>query len=359
MGKPILDLSKFTFTAEQVRDINELVYEAALSAPKLDYIHAIHTGIVYDKEIGFVAGGGLVGKAKQGCDPVAQDFSINTRKVVWKPKQWEIIIDECAKNLDNTAALYCRKNGVAGDDLQDSDYQAIVVMVLSDAIKNMIYRIVWFSDTDSANVSDGGIITDGVDVEYFNLIDGFFKQMQIAITQDTPHVEIAANNAATKKEQKITPQQAHDILEEMYDKAALEMRAADSDGDEEVTMTFKVTQSIADAYRKYLSSVEHHEVTYKNLVEGVKVLEYNGIPVIPMPIWDRMIKSYNNLGATYYKPHRAVLCETGNLAVGLVDEGEFSELDAFYDKMSRKNRLEAAGTIDAELLNYERLVYAQ
>ena len=342
-----------------MRDINELVYERVLTAPNLDYIHAVHTGIVYDKEIGFVVGGGLVGKAKQGCDPVAHDFSINTRKVTWKPKDWEIIIDECAKNLDNTAALYCKKNGVNVDNLEDTDYQAIVVMVLTDAIKNMIYRIIWFSDTDAANVGDGdGIITAGVDVDYFNLIDGFFKQLQIATTHGTPLVEIAANSRGTKKEQKITPQEAHDLLEEMYDKAPLEMRAADFDG-EEVTMTFKVTQTIADAYRKYLSSVEHHQVTYNNLVEGVKSLEYNGVPVIPMPIWDKMIKAYNDLGATYYKPHRAVLCETGNLAVGIVDEGNFSDMDAFYDKMSRKNRLEAKGKIDAELLSYERVVYAQ
>lgn len=359
MAKPVLDLTKFTFTAEQVRDINELVYEKVLTAPNLDFIHAVHTGIEYDKEIGFVIGGGLVGKAKQGCDPVPHDFAINTRKVTWKPKEWEIIIDECATNLNNTAALYCKKNGVAMDNLEDTDYMAIVVMVLTDAIKNMIYRIVWFSDTDAANVGDGdGIITEGVDVEYFNLIDGFFKQLQTASTQGAPFVEIAANNGASKKDQKITPQQAHDLLEEMYDKAPLEMRAADFDGDE-VTMTFKVTQSVADAYRKYLSSVEHHEVTYNNLVEGVKSLEYNGVPVIPMPIWDKMIKAYNDLGNTYYKPHRAVLCETGNLAVGIVDEGEFSDLDVFYDKMSRKNRLEGKGKIDAELINFERLVYAQ
>lgn len=358
MAKPVLDLTKFTFTAEQVRDIKELVFEAALTAPEIDFIHAIHTGIEYDKEIGFVFGGGLVGKAKQGCDPVAHDFAINTRKVTWKPKAWEIIIDECADNLKDTAALYCKNNGIRMDDLTDTDYIAIVVMVLEEAIKNMIYRMIWFGDVDAANVGDGdGIITAGVDVDYFNLFDGFFKQLQTAITQGAVSVEIAANNGATFAEQEITPEQAYKLLNDMYYKAPLEMRTPQNG--QKPSMSFKVTQSIADAYEQYLSDAKNHEVMYKNLTEGIDALMIHNVPIIPMPIWDVMIAQYNNLGNRLYKPHRAVLCETGNLAVGIVSEEGFAELDAFYDKMSRKNRIEAKDQMDAELLNFKRLVYAQ
>ena len=73
--KSILDFSKFTFSAEQIRDINELVYEQVLHAPDLDYLHTMFPGIVYDKEIGFVTSSGLVGMKGQGCDPTPQDWN--------------------------------------------------------------------------------------------------------------------------------------------------------------------------------------------------------------------------------------------------------------------------------------------
>ena len=43
-NKSIVDLSKFTFTAEQIRDINELVFDGVLHAPDLNYIHTLHPG---------------------------------------------------------------------------------------------------------------------------------------------------------------------------------------------------------------------------------------------------------------------------------------------------------------------------
>ncbi|MCD8293684.1 MAG: hypothetical protein LUE27_00345, partial [Clostridia bacterium] len=156
-----LDLTNFTFTAEQIRDINELVFDEILHAPDLNAIHTLYTGIEYDKEIGFISGAGLVGKKAQGCDPETQDWNINTRKVTWTPKGWEIYLDECASDLENTAALYCMNKGTRIDDLTDTDYMAIYVQVLTDAVKDAMYRMVWFGDTAAANVDAGGQITNG------------------------------------------------------------------------------------------------------------------------------------------------------------------------------------------------------
>ena len=62
-------MANFTFSAEQIRDINELVYEGIERLPELSAIHQFYPGIIYDKEVGFITGGGLVGKKGQGCDP--------------------------------------------------------------------------------------------------------------------------------------------------------------------------------------------------------------------------------------------------------------------------------------------------
>ena len=347
----IIDLSKFTFTAEQIRDINELIFDEVLHAPDLAELHQLYDGIVYDKEIGFITGSGLVGKAGQGCNPEAQDWAIGTRKVLWQPKTWEVIIDECGVDLENTCVVYAKNKGVKMHDLTDTDYAAIVVQVLGDAIKDMLYRLVWFNDTAAANKTDGGNITDGVDVDYFNIIDGLWKQL-MAAGAATPAqlIEIAANKEASKANQmaKMDGAAAYALLSSMYYAAPVMMRNSGN-------MRFMVTQSVADAYQQYLTG-KNLESEYKNLVDGVKSLTFLGVPVIPMPVWDTMIQSYNDLGTTFFKPHRAVLIEKANLAVGTPSTEALTEIDAFYDKMSRKNRFEATDKIDAKLLNDKRFV---
>lgn len=349
-----IDFSKFTFTAEQIRDINDLLYDQILHAPDLAFIHTIFPGVVFDKEVGFLTGGGLVGKAGQGCDPTPQDYQIGTRTVSWAPKRWEVFISECAYELEQTAAVYALRNGVLVSDLTDTDYMAIVVEFLTQSIRDFFYRIAWFGDVDAENVGEGGQITAGVDVSYFTLIDGFWKQLTAGVTANAAlGVTIAANAAATKAEQLagLTPEAAKNTLQAMYYGAPIEMR---SSGD----MRFIVTQSVADAYQQYLQG-QNIDAMYRNLVDGVPALYFNGVPVIPMPIWDKMIHSYQDLGATYYKPHRAVLIEKLNLGIGVGSVDGYDKLDIWYDKTSRKNYVLAQDTIDAKLLNASRFMLAQ
>lgn len=352
----MLDLSRFTFTAEQVRDINELVFDEILHAPDLNYIHTLFPGIVYDKEVGFITGGGLVGKAGQGCDPEPQDFSIGTRRVLWQPKSWEVFLKQCASDLETTAVVYSQNNHTRVDDLTDTDFMTIVVKVLTESVRDALYRIVWFSDTDAKNYASGGdgIITAGVDTEYFTIIDGLFKQLQAAVAAHSGlGVTIEANSKSTAAEQlsALDGDAAFALLKDMYYKAPIELRQS---GD----MRFIVTQSVADAYQQYLIG-KGIESTYRNLTEGISALKFLGVDVVPMPIWDKMIQSYNNLGDTFYKPHRALLVEKANLAVGTPAEEAYGEFDIWYDKTSRNNYILIKDKIDAKLLDDTRLVYAQ
>lgn len=351
----IISFTAFTFTAEQIRDINELVFDEILHAPDLNAIHTLFSGIEYDKEIGFITGGGLVGVAAQGCDPVPQDFSVGTRKVTWQPKPWEVFISECASELDDTAATYARNKGVRIDDLTDTDYMAIVVSVLTDSVKDFMYRLAWFNDTEAENYNQSsaptGIITPGVDIDYFNLIDGYWKQLSAAVTAEASLLVAVGANAKTTKALQMSSMDAdaaYALLSSMYYAAPIEMRGSGN-------MRFLVTQSIADAYQQYLTG-KGIESTYKNLVDGVRALSFLGVDVVPMPIWDKMIRSYNDLGATYYKPHRALLVEKANLAIGTPSEEAYGAFDIWFDKTSRKNYVLIKDKFDAKLLNAKRFV---
>lgn len=357
-----LDLSKFTFTAEQIRNINELVYEGIMRLPEISSIHQMWGGIVANKEVGFITEGGLVGKAGQGCDPEPQDWNIGTHKLVWQPKEWEIYLKECAQDLKDTMVIYSMRTGTQIDDLTDTDYMNIVVEVLIGAVYKFLYRLIWLNDVDAEEVSDGGTYTDGLDLDYFNIIDGLFKQLRGLVADDAKRgYTIAANAESTKADQmgELTPDDAYAILTGMWYKAPMKLRAMKADINVQNRPFFLVTQSIADKYEQYLIG-KNLPQTFVNLTEGVQVLTILGIPVLPLPIWDEMIQAYQDLGTTWYNPHRALLTTKSVLAVGSPTQGKlFGEFDIFYDKKDRGNYILLKDMLDAKIANPDHFIYAE
>lgn len=492
------DLSKFTFTAEQIRDINELVYEGVERLPEISAIHQMWGGIVYNKEVGFITQGGLVGKKGQGCDPELQDWGIGTRKMLWEPKEWEIYLGECANDLKDTMVVYSMRTGTNVDDLTDTDYMNIVVEVLVGAVYKFMYRLIWMNDKDAENVdyeslavaavasltavptaaatqqttgealvgtvyevstaankvkcaladgtvvylsptaatgtaveghtyyskdtehkitpiegtvymgvakgtlgatkctlsngtivylaadaatgvaqegkiyysktgttqevNAGGIITQDVDTGYFDIIDGLFKQLRAFVAEDDKRgITIDANSQSTKAEQMayMTPERAFNLLSAMWYKAPLKLRNMKADQNADNRPKFLVTQSIADAYEQYLIG-KGIDRTYVNLVEGVQVLAFLGIPVVPLGIWDEMIQSYNDLGTTFFKPHRALLTTKPVLAVGTPNTGRmYGDFEIWYNKDERRTKILLKDKADAKIANPDFFIYAE
>ena len=347
----VLDFSKFSFTAEQIRDINELLYDEVMQAPEISLIHTIHPNIVFDKEIGFIGEGGLVGVAGQGCDPTAQDWKIGTRSVKWTPKSWEILIEDCWKDLESTCAVYALKQGVDISDFSTTDYYAIVVQVLSAAIKKFVVRLAWFNDTDAKNVSANGVITNGVDTRYFSIIDGFWKQI-IAQTTVNPaqRVAITENTGATYAQQELAPTSAANYLKALKYKASMVLRSM-------TDAIVPCTQSIYDAWEQYNQGKEI-ESLYTKLIDGTETLKDYGMTLMPQPIWDEMIVKYENTGTKLNNPHRAVLTTKGNLNIGVDKESSFEDMRIWYNPDSRKVKTEVMGKADAKLYNPELLQVA-
>lgn len=407
----IVDFSKFSFTAEQIRDVNELLFDEVVKAPEIQSIMTVHPGIVFDKEVGFIGEGGMVGKAGQGCNPVYQSWNIGTRKVLWQPKPWGIYIQECFKDLESTAALYSLRTGVKIADFTDSDYMAIVIEVLSRSIKEMIIRIAFFNDTDieGAEVLDvvapkaqtageaivgtvyaevesttagavkvaladgaisyvsgtaatgnavagttyyeytgaqknvGGILTDGVDADYFNIIDGIWKQVETQVTANSKQLVTISENAGASYEAQALGANVLAYLQKLVFGAPMELRAS-------AKGVIICTQSFYDAYAIQMQGKEL-ESTYANMVNGQKTLTYNGIPLLPVPIFDKIINANFNDGVKLYKPHRAIYTTKEVLALGVDGEDSFEDIRVFYNETDELVRIKAKGKIDAKLSN--------
>lgn len=349
----ILDLERFTFNGDVLRAVSELAFDEVIKGVDLNMLHTIYPNIVTQKEIGFVGKGGLVGVANQGCNPNAQDWSVGTRIVKFEPVAWEILINACWTDLEASAAVYALHKGIGIADFTDTDYMTILLEVLTNAMNEFMYRVVWFSDVDAADQEDLGTLTNGVNPDYFNLLDGFFKQMEMHVAMPENHKQLVAiqeNQSGAYHGQRLLNGVAKDYLRDAYNAAPIQLRS-------QKNKFFLVTQTVYDSYVEALQSVTALETTYKNLVNGMETVSYNGIPVIPMPIWDEIIASYYDTGVNHISPHRIVFTSPEVLAVGVDDPNAFDSVQSWYNKDTRQVKIEAMGKCDAKLANPALFVY--
>lgn len=337
-----INFAALTFTAEQVRDLNELIFLSIVDTEVFANYHTIVPGIVYDGKIGFIGELGLVGKAAQGCSPTADTPTSLASEKSWAPKAWEVILDECFSDIEATLGVYALKFGTEKSDLTQTKYFQLVEELLTRAIQKMLWRIAWFSDTAAANVDDSpaGKLTSGIDEAYFNILNGFWKQIDsIFATTPARRSTIAANTSATfaLQDSDFTPALAYAAISAVKYNATPELRSADG------TVVY-ATRSVVDKLEQYLIG-QGIIPMYENLINGfdfkTPALKILGLSVQPIDIWDKIIRTYFSTGTAYYRPHRILMTTKQNLLVGVPSTSVLDNLDVSYDKRSRINRIEA------------------
>ena len=253
--------------------------------------------------------------------------------------------------MQNAATIYSLHTGVRIPDFTDTDYANIVLTVLRKSVRDFFYRTVWFGDT-SAQSAPTGTVAAGLDTKYFTLLDGFWKQ---AITQAGENAEqrvtITENTGASYAAQKVSPENIVDYFAGLVYGAPIELRGMEN-------QFILVTQSIYDAYTQYLASSQYLESARVMLLDGRSALSYDGIPVIAMPIWDKMIKSYFDNGTKYDNPNRAIYSARPVLGVGVDSLDSFDQIEMWYDRKDKVVFTRLMGRLDAKLTNPEMFTIA-
>ena len=358
MAAPILDMSKFTFDGDVIRAVSEMVFDETLRNSDINAYHTIYPNIVTKKELGFIGSGGLVGVKNQGCNPTAQPWKINTRKATFDPKAWEVLIHECWTDLQDTAVVYSLRTGVDIPDFQDTDYMNVLLEVLGNSMREFWWRLYWFSDTAAANVTPAeeegspGVITDGVDVKFFNILDGFWKQITQQLTANTKQrVTITENTGASYEAQQVTPANAKNYFQQLYYKAPLILRQQ-RDG------FILTTQSLYDAYMMSFQDTCCLESARVALLNGMEAISISGVPIIPIPEWDTIIQKYEDTGKKWNNPNRAIYTTKAVLAAGIDNANAFDNFSVWYDRDTRLVKIEGMGQSDAVLANPDMLQVA-
>jgi hypothetical protein len=262
-------------------------------------------------------------KLSTGCTPNA-GTGVGFSEKVWSPKIYDVRWEHCASDLDTLLKLFKKAQRMNPDfyDKISSQEMGVIYTLIQNMIDNSIPAKVWFSDT----AASAGGFTAGTDLGRFNVIDGLFKQIfaEVASGADN-YIEISENAAASKAGQVLGADVAYDTLEKMFN-------AADSRLIDEPSAAFYVTRSMADNYRDTLRSKTIVNGNIDIAENGKRTLSFEGYEVKVKSEWDRTIKADQDLGATFYRPNRAVFTTPSNIPVATLSTSDLTTLDSFYDQ---------------------------
>lgn len=341
----LIDNGTFTFNPEEVKSYSEVIQQLVYANPTITDIHAVETGIKHDKQIVFAGKLGLLGKAKTDCTPNSAGGITLTQKF-WRPKLFDFRLEHCQADVNAQDKLVNQwtkvnpdfHNIVEGSGSATGDF---LVGIVQDAMPEDILVKAWFSDTAAATFANNGNFTVGTDLALVNTINGIFKQIFTEIP--TPTIAILKNAQATYVAQELASGEAVAVFKGLYNKADSRLRGS-------ADAQFLVTRSLYDGL---LNDIEDKQFNagFSEIVEnGKTTLTYRGIRVVQMEVWDRYIASMQNNGTKYFRPHRAVLTTKNNIPIGTPDTESLTSLDAFYDKVTKKNYIDAEYGLDAKLL---------
>ena len=349
----IFDPTDITWNGKEVQELGEIIIEKAFEKPTLSQIHSIRTGIKAKTQIGYLSRLGKVGKKQgAGCAPTASTSTVTGSQKYWVPEYIEDRWVECWKNLQESFWMWGLANGLQKPDLTNTDFMKFLTEVVSDAMAEAVLRIAWFSDTDAALVTDSpaGHVTAGTDIDFFNPIDGLWKQLFEIVAANTDRY---TNTLQSKNGQASYTLQAFNSTDTTNKVAISTFEGLKYNADFRLrgqsNLVFMVTQSVFDQYAKELRS-QNLDTSFERIEGGYNSLMFEGVPIVALDFMDRNIRENFDNGTKYYLPHRAILTTRDNLPIGTENESNFSEIDVFYDKKEKQQYVDFAFNIDAKVL---------
>tara|TARA_R110000803_G_scaffold52326_1_gene107695 strand:- start:2117 stop:3334 length:1218 start_codon:yes stop_codon:yes gene_type:complete len=337
--------AQMPYTYDHVTEFGEIIFEKAYSNPELDALHKIETGIKAKKQIGISGRMGLIGKAKAGCAFTADNQVITFTPKYWDPKPVDAPFSQCIDDLLPSFWAWGLKNGKDRDNLTGTDFEVWFSDLYAEASLAAALRIAWMGATDHANYSDSppGFVSNGTSTDYYTILDGLFYQIfDICATDVDRRYTIAENANSTYALQTLAADKGQTILKNLREGSDDRLRD-DEDG------VILVTRSIMDNYAETLRSKAVPE-SFGRIEGGYRTASYDGVPVIEVPIWDRLIKNDFNNGTKYWLPHRAVYTNLENLAIGLEESDSYTGFNAWHNPDEGEWRARGQFTIDSKVV---------
>lgn len=344
-----------TLTAVEVTSLKETLFEGFFKDTDLIAKHAIETGIKGKKQI-IIMGRheGLSGEIKKACSRTLNStWAIPSSEKTWDPQYIGDFFGECYDDYMTTFLRWGLKNGIQKQDLTGTELAAFLQEHLMDLINEVVFRIAYFGDT---GIADGvGNNLGAGDLKYFNPIDGLFAQTFDIVAADAARqstTDITTKNAELAFADQLfndtdtSNQLVTKALDRMFYDADMRLRNLPK-GD----LAYYVTQSVYDQYERERKSLGGGAIieVFRRQEGGTPALYVNGIELIAVPFWDRMIQTYFEDGTVWTLPHRALLMPRENFIIGTEDTASLNELDIWHSKDDAKLYAEFGFQLDAKI----------
>lgn len=351
-----------TLNAIESEELSGFIVEQVYARPEFSAVHGqFKTGIKMKQQIVFASLMGKVGLKKGGTTCSRQTSgaeSVLTEKY-WNPEGIEDTIILCPDKLNSLFKAYFGKINSYKEryEIEGSDLEIFVTILVEEAMTELIWRAAWFGDTEVAEAEEAaaGLVSAG-NVKFYDYFDGLWKQIFEAVTATTVERYTISKNAETTiaAQMALGVGDANAIFEGMRAKADPRLKAMPD-------AKIFVTNSLFENQRQYLES-KSLAFTLDVNMSGFSELTWQGNTIVNMEtVWDKDLYADfvdNTDNEAYYLPHRAVYTIPENIPLGTLNENDMSELEIWYEKKERENNIAFGFDLDAKLLEEDLIVVA-
>lgn len=340
-----------TFNSKEVQSFGEMIMQETFKNPDLKELHTVNTGVKMKQQLGYVGLMGKTGISKTDCGNSGSgakfDVTVKYTEPVGVGDYFEICpndVDKKFKPYFDKISSFSERFGFEGFEM--TDLGKVFTQRANESALDSIWRLAWHADTAAAasGVSSAGLKTAD-DVKFYDLFDGFFKQIFTnAGTGEFKKVEISKNAEVTFAAQEALGETyTKDLLRLMYKAADIRLR-------NHPDRRYYLSRFLYENYLEYLQD-KSLTFTTEKLENGIELLRYNGIQLYNMEtVWDRYhINDFEqtSAGLAYNLPHRAILTVPQNLAINTMNESDFDEFKMWYSNDDDLNKMKWMFTLDS------------
>lgn len=333
-----IDTTGLTLDNGATRELAKLIFDQLIYSPALSESFNVLLGQRNGEQATFIGDFGLMAKEAQGCNPEYNDSLLPARGQTWDISKWGIYEGICLDEIEQLINQYELRADKYGDLSNNPYVTEVIIPRLEWAIRNEMQRLAWFGDKSAETVTDGGVIRTAAMLPYFTVLDGFWKRLFDLVTA-TPTIRttIAANSQATAAAQQsamLVSGVATGIINTMILNASPELRSAEG----VIYVSLKMKDALVyDLQQNNRGS----NLQWETLFDGAQATYYQGIRLVALPIWDKVINAYEGNGTKPNNPFRAVYTTKNNLLLGTTSTSELTELDVFYVEKDEKTYIRA------------------
>jgi hypothetical protein len=306
----------------------------------LDYFE-IMTGVKSSQKLDKFAAYDKITKAETAGAFTSTATGLYTQRTI-SVARMEAEVSQAGGAFWNSIKGELLRTGNNKDDISGTKLQGIVAELLMRGIQRDLERQLWFSDTASTS-------TD------YDAYDGILKKLitlpaaqRLAMTSTL--VTTAGSETSVAEFQAMVDQLPSEGLENRAD------------------LVLFASRSLCDNYRIALRQGTT-EAAYTSMTNGTPQLQFQGIPIVEMGLWDSIIAADGGTGSTVTTPsiassgasdfdaHLAVLTVKNNIVIA-TDYDSVGGADMWYNKDQKVNRFRMEYVIGTQYKNNELTVTA-